>query len=219
MHCVIFVGPSLEHETVRALFPGEVRPPIKRGDLDQMLAAGALPDYVGIVDGQFLHAPSISPKEVLRAIDHGAELFGSSSIGALRAAECAPFGMVGVGRIFRMYASAELDADDEVAVVYNADTLQALSEPMVNIRVALRAAADAGLIAAESEATLVAVAEQIYFPSRTYANVLHAARGLVDDGELAAVMQFVTGGAAPDQKRSDALELIAAIRTRSGTRL
>ena len=62
---------------------------------------------------------SISPKEVLRAIDAGITLYSSSSMGALRAVECAPYGMTGVGMIYE-------------------ETGRPVSEPLVNMPSRLR---------------------------------------------------------------------------------
>ena len=111
---MLFVGPSLDLEVGGTLSSGQVRLPVERGDLDGLTTSSEPPASIGIIDGQFLQEMAISPKEVVRAMDRGARLFGSSSIGALRAVECAPYGMVGIGRIFEMYLSGELDADDEV---------------------------------------------------------------------------------------------------------
>lgn len=66
-------------------------------------------------------------QRVLRAIDAGVALFCGSSMGALRAVDCAPYGMIGIGQIYAEYASVRVDSDDEVAVAYDEDTGRALS--------------------------------------------------------------------------------------------
>ena len=204
----LFIGPSVPTNLVRDLFPGEILPPIRRGDLDELLARKAPPELVGIVDGQFLQALAVSPKEVLRALDRSVRVYGSSSIGALRAVECGPFGMTGVGEIYRMYADGELDADDEVAIFVDPETQRPLSEPMVNIRVALRVAVAQGLITAATGELATALAKALYFPERSYQDLLHVLQGSVDDAQHAALTDFLTSGRAPDQKRADALALM-----------
>lgn len=211
MRAVLFVGPSLDPEVAATAFPGEVLPPIKRGDIDALLAQSPPPDVIGIVDGKFLHELAISPKEVLRALDRRIRVYGSSSMGALRAVECAPFGMIGVGRIFELYERGDMDADDEVAITFDADTHRALSEPMVSLRIALQAAADAGVVSQTVADRVTAVAKAMYFPDRSHARVLHAARGEIDAAAHTALAAYLAGTDAPDQKRADALELIAAI--------
>jgi hypothetical protein len=211
MRAVLFVGQSLDPELAAAAFPGEIRPPIKRGDIDEVLGAPEPPEIIGIVDGQFLHELAISPKEVLHALDRGVKVYGASSMGALRAVECEPFGMIGVGRIFELYRSGEIDADDEVAITFDGESRRALSEPMVNIRIALQAAVDAGVIPQETGDHVTALAKSLYFPDRTYARVMQAAGGHLDGAEHAALAAYLAGGSVPDQKRADALELIEVV--------
>ena len=205
---MLFVGPSLDLEVGGKLFSGEVRPPAKRGDLDALMTSSEPPASIGIIDGQFLQEMAISPKEVVRAMDRGARLFGSSSIGALRAVECAPYGMVGIGRIFEMYLSGELDADDEVAITYDTETLRPLSEPMVNIRIAIQAALDAEIVSAAAAEVAIAAAKALYFPLRSYPNVLRVVNGAIDEAERTALADFLRSGGAPNQKQADALALI-----------
>lgn len=211
MSTALFIGPSVSPDEVRSVFKGEVLPPIKRGDLGALLAREEPPEHIGIVDGQFLHELSVAPKEVLRTMHSGVRVYGSSSMGALRAVECAPYGMVGVGRIFSMYDSGEIDADDEVAITFNTDTLAAMSEPMINMRIALQAAVDAGMATAKVAATVADLAKAMYFPDRNYHNLRTVSRTALDPSEHEKLFGFLGSPAAPDQKRLDALELIATM--------
>ena len=72
-------------------------------------------------------------------------------MGALRAAELAPFGMIGVGAIFEAFRDGVLEADDEVAVRHApADArLPPTSEALVDIRATLGAAGAAGVVGTE----------------------------------------------------------------------
>ena len=69
-------------------------------------------------------------------------------MGALRAAELDSFGMVGIGAIYRAYRDGVLEDDDEVAVAHRTaeEGFAPTSEPMVDIRWTLEAAALAGVI-------------------------------------------------------------------------
>lgn len=193
------------------MYSGEVRPPVARGDVDAVLARPQPPNRIGIIDGAFLHALALSPKEVLRALDAGVAVYGSSSLGALRAVECEPFGMVGVGRIFELFRTGELEADDEVAITYDPHTLRPLSEPMVNVRIALTAAVTAGRISPEIAAQAVAAAMGMYFPDRSYPRVLHELLSVLGPDEHERLRTLITSGELIDQKRLDALELIRAL--------
>ena len=56
-------------------------------------------------------------KKIMHLIDSGVTVIGAASMGALRAAELDAYGMLGVGRIYQMYASGEICGDDEVATL------------------------------------------------------------------------------------------------------
>ena len=134
MTVVVFVGPTLEPRDL-ALAGGFVGlPPVSQGDVYR--AAKSRPRAIGIIDGYFSGAPSVWHKEILWAISEGVPVFGSASMGALRAAELHSFGMRGVGRIFEAFRDGALEDDDEVAVLHGPAEIGylAASEPMVNIR-------------------------------------------------------------------------------------
>jgi TfuA protein len=211
VHDVVFVGPSISPALVRSVFPGVVQPPIRRGQLDDLIHSAEPPSAVGIVDGRFLQDLAVSPKEVLRALDSGMAVFGASSIGALRAVECAPYGAIGIGRIYEMFASGELEADDEVALTYDSDTLRATSEPLVNIRVAMEYAVSNGVLSAAAAELVVGTAKGLYFPDRSYPNVARLLAGRLPGPELEAYSRFVRSPECPDQKRDDALAMLRAM--------
>ena len=189
----------------------EFLPPIERGDIDRLLARDQPPEVIGIVDGKFLQTLSISPKEVLRAVDRGVRVFGSSSMGALRAVECEQWGMTGIGRIFDEYRSGRNVAEDEVALVFDERTGTALSEPMINLRFAIADAVAGDEIDAETGDVFLAEAKAPYFPHRTSRNVLRLIEDRVPPAEHAVLVAFFAHG-APDAKREDALELLGRIR-------
>ncbi|MET7328989.1 TfuA-like protein [Nonomuraea sp. NPDC005650] len=211
MRAAVFLGPSLSPALALRELEAEYLPPIQRGDIDALLRRPEPPEVIGIVDGRFLSSLSISPKEVLTAVDQGVRVYGSSSMGALRAAECAPWGMIGIGRIYEAYASGAVDADDEVAIIYDEETGAAASDPMINLRFAVDAAVDRGLITAGTGATFVDAAKKLYFPERTARNTLHVVKPALPAGEHEALARFFASE-APDTKADDARLLLAAIR-------
>lgn len=208
---VVFLGPSLPVAEARVLFDATYLPPVRRGDIDALLDDP--PQAIGIVDGRFFQSFSISPKEVLRAMDAGIAVYGASSMGALRAAELHPYGMVGVGRIFAAFASGELDADDEVAMVYDPDSTRALSDPMVNIRFALEAAELAGVLSAAARAQLIQACKTLFYPDRSLRAVFALARNLLDEAEHEALVAWGRGE-VPDAKREDARMLLQMMALR-----
>jgi hypothetical protein len=192
---VVYLGPTLAHSTAQSCLDATYLPPIKRGDL------ATLPDdiqIVAIIDGVFHQSLAVSPKEVIALLDRGVRLYGASSIGALRAAETHMYGMIGVGEIFEMYRNGQIDADDEVALAYCPSTHRPTSEPLVNIRFALRAAVARGIIFQKEADEIIRTLKDLYFPLRSYQLVSRLCPAL--DGFLRSTRW--------DQKRDDALLLL-----------
>ena len=100
---VVFVGPTLDRNSASKELDATYLPPASQGDV--YLAARARPWAIGIVDGYFQRVPAVWHKEILWALSRGVHVFGAASMGALRAAELAPFGMRGVGKIFSDFES------------------------------------------------------------------------------------------------------------------
>lgn len=211
---VIFLGPSLPLEEARQAVDADYRPPVRRGDVDRLLEAGR-PDVLGIVDGLFFQSFAVSPKEILRALRAGVVVYGASSMGALRAVELERWGMRGVGRVFELYRSGSLEADDEVAMIYGEDGRRALSQPMVNIRHGLRLARRAGCISRREERWLCGLAKRTYFPQRSFEQVLADGAAGIPRRRLDALRAFLAQR-RPDIKRDDALLLLRAVRDEAG---
>ncbi|WP_158789683.1 TfuA-like protein [Granulicella sp. L46] len=196
---VVFLGPSLPVEEARRLLDAEFLPPICRGDIARLPASIR---FIGIIDGEFFQKLAVSPKEIIQALDRGIKVFGSSSMGALRAAETHTFGMVGIGRIFEQFRDGILDADDEVAVAYEPGTYRALSDPMVNLREALALARIAGVITESQHHELISVIKARYFPHRSW-------RALEEI--CPPLRKFAETQPLPDLKRDDACALLTAM--------
>jgi hypothetical protein len=159
---LIFVGPTLSVAEARAELDAVYLPPVAQGDVYRAVRAGAR--VIGIVDGYFERLPSVWHKEILWAMSEGVHVFGSASMGALRAAELAVFGMVGVGSIYEAFASGKLEDDDEVAVAHGPQDggYQTVSDAAVDIRATLAAAVQAGVIGAETGAALESIAKGLF---------------------------------------------------------
>jgi len=206
----VFLGPSLPVEEARKILDATYLPPIQRGDLARLPRENP-PGAVGIVDGRFLQSFSVSPKEVLKAMDAGIRFYGSSSMGALRAVELARYGMIGVGQVFELFASGELDADDEVAMVFDQSSFRPISDPLVNLRIALAEAHKQRVISEETRRLFIEEARKIYFPDRTFKQVLQNIEDRITEQEMLALRHFLAN--APDAKRDDAIQLLHEMKT------
>ena len=208
----IFTGPTLSPVEAAQVLDAEYLPPAAIGDVYK--AAQKRPWAIGIIDGFFESTPSVWHKEVLWAIDQGIHVFGASSMGALRAAELAAFGMVGVGEIFEAYRDGVIEDDDEVAVVHGPPELghMQISEAMVNIRATVRKATAAGVLSPTTAAALLEIAKSLFYKNRRYDQLLAtaSARQLPAD-ELARLKAWLPKNQV-NQKRLDALAMLRAIK-------
>jgi hypothetical protein len=205
---VVFTGPTLPAAEVATLLPGaRVLPPVRHGDLLSLhLAAG---DRVLIIDGMFLQVAPVRHREILHLLRRGVVVAGSSSMGALRAAELYQFGMRGFGEIFRLYRDGVVEGDDEVAIVHGTaeDGFRAYSDPLVSIRIAVRDAAAVGVIGGEDAQAMLDLARAMPFRVRSFRALDRAARGRV--AGAAAFAAWCAGGDT-DAKARDARLMLAA---------
>jgi hypothetical protein len=210
----VFCGPTISAEEARAEIDAVFLPPAAQGDVYR--AALDRPRAIGIVDGYFERIPSVWHKEILWAMAQGIHVFGSASIGALRAAELAAFGMEGIGAVYEAFRSGELEDDDEVAVAHGSadEGYRAASEAMVNVRATLRAAAAAGVVGDETRAELTRIAKDLFYADRAYPLILArgAERGL-PGRELEALASWLPEGCV-NLKRADALAMLRVMRER-----
>jgi hypothetical protein len=212
MKACVFAGPTLRRDDL-AVRPGIVAlPPAAQGDVYRV--ALCRPQAIGIADGYFEGVLSIWHKEILWAMAQGIHVFGSASMGALRAAELHSFGMIGVGRIFEAYRDGELEDDDEVAVIHGPAEAgyAALSEAMVNVRRTLDEAESDGVIAPATRDHLIRIAKDLFYHDRTFDRLLgEAAAEAASSEELDALDEWLPQGRV-DQKREDALAMLDAMQ-------
>jgi hypothetical protein len=211
MTAIIFAGPSLPPRARPHVAELEWRPPLRRGDL--YMAALQRPALIGVIDGYFEVVPTVWHKEILWAMSQGIHVYGAASIGALRAAELAEFGMNGVGQIYQQYRTGELTDDDEVAVLHGPaeiDYVQ-VTEAMVNMRATVEQALQSGMVEPDLAAALIEIAKSLFYKDRTYEAMLKLAsgRGLAP----AALNRFAAWlpRGQVDQKRVDAEEMLRAM--------
>jgi hypothetical protein len=208
----VFTGPTLSPAEGRAELDAVYLPPAAQGDVYR--AALERPRLIGIVDGYFECVPAVWHKEILWALTQGIRVYGSASMGALRAAELTPFGMQGVGRIFEAYRDGVLEDDDEVAVTHGpAETgFRPLSEAMVNIRHTLAAAVAAGVVRSSTRLALERIAKRLFYPDRVYPLILRrAADEQLPRVELEALRRWLPRGQV-NQKRDDAVAMLREMR-------
>lgn len=207
MRPVIYLGPSLPLAEAKDILDADYRPPVKRGDLQRLEGV----ELVGIIDGVFLQSCSVGHREILSLLNRKVKVVGGGSMGALRAAEMGHYGMIGVGQIFKMYASEEVQGDDEVALVFDPETMEPLSEPLVNLRVLLDAAWMADVIDTAQRAGILSEMRSIYYPRRTVPAFLEVARRRLGKSHSEVFDRFFADNYR-DVKKEDAITVLKFIK-------
>ncbi len=216
MSVYVFTGPTISPTEAAGELDAVYLPPAAEGDVYRVTLQR--PQAIGIVDGYFQSVPTVRHKEILWAMSRGIHVFGSASIGALRAAELAAFGMEGIGTIFEFYRDGVLEDDDEVAIAHGPAEAGFLagSEAMVNIRQTLRKAELLGVISTEVRAALEKTGKELFYPDRNYPGLLRCAseHGL-PEADLTRFRHWLPEGLV-NQKREDALTMLRLMRRRLG---
>jgi hypothetical protein len=168
---VLYAGPSASG-LASALFDDagvQCRAPVRRGDIDRLLAERGAPGAIVVCDGIFQSVPAVSHAELCRALDAGWQVHGVSSIGAIRAWELRGEGMQGWGEVYAMFARFEDFTDDEMCQLHFPEPPYfAVSEPLVNVRFALARHARALGISDDVGAELVERLRALWFGDRTH---------------------------------------------------
>ena len=211
MTSYVFAGPTLASAEVQAACDAICLPPVALGDVYRV--AQKRPQAIGIIDGYSDGVPAVWHKEILWAMAEGVHVFGSASMGALRAAELHDFGMRGVGRIFEWYRDGTLEDDDEVAVLHGPKETGyvTLSEPMVNIRATLEKAIEQRVIGPDTCRALEALAKGLFYQQRSWEALFdHPDAKALPAAERTSLQAWLPQGRV-DVKRDDALVMLAAM--------
>lgn len=201
----VFVGPTLAVAEARAICDAVYLPPVAQGDIAAVLRHK--PSAIAIIDGYYENVPSVWHKEILLALQQGVAVFGAASLGALRATECAAFGMRGVGEIYGWYRDGIIDADDEVAVrhVLSDRGYRATNVALVNVRATLKALLRDALIDQTSHDILLDAARKLHYTQRTLGEIATLAAQQIGERKtwLALLREHMV-----DQKQLDARALL-----------
>ena len=213
MNITVFLGPSMPRDEANNILPDAVfRPPAAQGDLMSCLRLDR-PQVVALIDGTFHQNLSVWHTELCFLLSRGVAVYGSSSMGAIRAVETEPFGTIGVGRVFEWYRDGLITADDEVALLHGPAEFEfrALSVPLVNIRASLDQAFGRGWIDTKVRERVIEIAQAIHYPDRQIDSILHQCRHSFASEAFKGIQRALTEGYI-DIKRDDARELLQMLR-------
>lgn len=216
MKAVVYLGPSLplgEAKKILGVDKAIYLPPARQADL---LSAVTIykPDVIAIIDGEFGQSLSVWHKEILFALEKGIQVYGASSMGALRAVETSPFGTIGVGIIYDMYATGEINDDDEVALLHSTaeDGYRNISEPMINIRITFRKAAEEKVVSDEIAEAFTDIAKSIFYTERVYPLIFQKAAEKGIAREAIDLMSAFVKDHHVNVKAQDTIKLLETIR-------
>ena len=139
---LLFAGPSACGIDPGVFSNAGVRmlPPVRRGDVERLVARGGEPGVLIVCDGVFQVAPAVSHAELCAAIDAGWDVWGVSSLGAIRAYELRDEGMRGFGEVYARFERFEDFTDDEMCLIHVPEPPYfPVTEALVNVRHALEA--------------------------------------------------------------------------------
>lgn len=217
----VYLGPTLNLQTAKTYLPqAYYHPPIKCGDLIRLFRLK--PKRIVIIDGIYETIPAVWHKEIMLGLDNGIEIFGAASMGALRAAELAPFGMIGMGQVFQDFLDKRLNDDDEVAVLHQNKNYdyRPINDAMVNIRVTLELAYQEGVLSLATKDNLIGYCKRQFYPYRSLKKSIVAFEKSSPD-ECASLSRWLSTYGLVDIKKQDAELVLAHVQTamRSGSSL
>ncbi|SIN92433.1 hypothetical protein SAMN02745824_2317 [Parasphingorhabdus marina DSM 22363] len=204
----IFAGPSLAGIARPPLADTRWHPPAKGGDLLQLdLRAG---DRVCLIDGVFESAPAVRHKEILLLLASHIAVFGASSMGALRAAEMARYGMTGVGRIYCAFARGVFTRDDWVALRHAPAEMdcQPLTLALADLIFGLQHAVREKALSARQAGRLLRAGAGIFYQDRDWARI-ESASALGNN--ILESFRTWRAGRWRSQKREDALACLSLL--------
>lgn len=176
----MFVGPTLASSApARALAKGlQLRRPVRRHDLDRLVAERKKPGTIVIVDGVFHDTLAVGHAEIRTALARGWQVWGLSSMGAIRAREMGHLGMRGFGRVFARFVAEEDFQDDEVALLHEPSApYRPVSEPLVHLRAAIDHLVAERIVSPEDARAVVAELKGRWYGERTVRRAVHALKG------------------------------------------
>jgi len=122
--------------------------------------------------------------------------------------------MVGVGKIYKCFKEGVIEADDEVAVAYNPVTFSPVSDPLVNIRVAMHSLLKASIVTNDTSNALLKLAKSFFYVERSFPLLLKTAelRGLIKGRDRDEIEAFLANHDYDLKKRDAKLVVQEVVR-------
>ena len=212
----VLVGPSLATDSVKAIAPRAViHPPAKYGSIYKLIETSC--NQILLIDGLFYYSASVWHREIIAALNSGIEVFGCSSMGALRAVELSLYGMIGMGRVFDYYRLGVTDGDDEVAVLHGPESqgYQSLTVPLITLRWNLDLLKNKGILSGTVVKAILSRVKEIPFHQRSWNKIfnIECYQGYFTDNQICELEGLVLAN-WQDPKELDAQDMLKNISNR-----
>lgn len=212
INTTIFLGPSLKINEARKYIQNVVfKGPIKRGDIINEIKNNT--KIIGIIDGVFYENTPVSHKEILSALHQNIMVFGSSSMGALRACEMERYGMIGIGKVFEQYKYNIINSDDEVAVLYDPINNIQRTEALVDIRETLKLAILNKIINLTDYYIIIKNIKKIHYCYRNYKFIFSFLinKKILKKEKLVSLKEWIENNNIVHIKKIDSIKLLIHI--------
>lgn len=212
INTTIFLGPSLKINEARKYIQNVVfKGPIKRGDIINEIKNNT--KIIGIIDGVFYENTPVSHKEILNALHQNIMVFGSSSMGALRACEMERYGMIGIGKVFEQYKYNIINSDDEVAVLYDPINNIQRTEALVDIRETLKLAILNKIINLTDYYIIIKNIKKIHYCYRNYKFIFSFLinKKILKKEKLVSLKEWIENNNIVHIKKIDSIKLLIHI--------
>ncbi len=204
---VLYAGPSL-YGIKESLVEGiTLKGPCKQSDLFEDLTDKDIENII-VADGLYKTIPAPWHKEFLLTLEAGKNIYGVSSLGALRASELDCFGMKGYGKIYEYFKNGIRD-DSDVALLHMGEDegWKPTTVAFVEIYFWLNHLEDVGMIDREIKSILIEREKLCYFEQRTWGKIKKDMEALIGkEASNRCVDRFQS------QKRNDLESLLTLYR-------
>ncbi len=213
MKIYVFGGPSLVGLARADRAAVTIFPPAAQSDILRLTTSKRVPGVILLVDGVFGSALAVPPAECRLVMDRGWILCGCSSMGALRASELYPMGMIGLGEVYTWLRCGIISDDSDLASAFDPMGNRALSVPMVWVRSVVESLRFECGLGDNAAKKLLRAARAIHWSERTWNGVIPLwRRSGLSNAAVALAEQRATNSAS-NPKVADAS---AAVRTLIG---
>lgn len=203
MNLHIYAEPSIPPSFDRRILSArgaKLHPPVKRFDVENLVARSENPGILIIIDGFFHMSCSVALSEIRSAIQQGWQVWGGGSMGALRAVECEAIGMIGIGRVFRWFRFFRVEDDDEVAQTLHPETGAPLSEAMVDLRYIVQRLHRENIVDVKVAKAILFALKEEYYPYRSFSLLFSLLQTHLQSSQLDVARVLALAARKPKQQ-------------------